>query len=976
MEILKLFKYRVDQTPDNVCLYSPEIEITFNALDKYSTEIATQILSKTSKDIIPFYIDDDIYVLPTVLSIMKAGKVPLPLTTSLRYNQSINRISEIDYDLVISNSLTDLQNVMTIPKWSEFEIEEKMECVLNNISFKDSDIAYIICTSGSTGVPKKVFLSYGNINWLLHEFYSLVNFSAESTFLFTTPYTFDVSLTELFAPLITGGKLCCFQKLNSIEKMKSTIEYVKKYKISHLSLPPTYAELLVDTAAIEDFSKLDYMCLAGEKLEVRLSNKLLKIIDRGTQVLNLYGPSETTIYSTFYKVSGKEIAEVPIGSPIAGCKFKILNQNKVESREGELYIGGKGVSLGYLLDIKLKKELFIEIDSELYYKTGDFVHLNSVNELVFDSRKDGQIKINGIRVELGEIENEVSILSEIRQCKVTFENNKIFIFYKSNLEEEICNKKIKERLPTYISPVTIKVPDFIVNQNRKFDSKEMVRIYYSENNKKIEDRISQEISELLELVGATSFDDMDSLKTVRFFLEVEEKFNITIPDKAIPGLMNIEVLVNYIKNHGKSNIFQITSNVEYDDTNLQMLIDNYLQLYDLEEKHIPTMFMQKQYNIKEYNAILSIDFEYKDFDYVGIRKLQDTLKALATGIDVLKMLLVKENDKLYFRKIKEKSFVPIIHLMHGEVSEDFVKEIFYSSNYKIIPQFITIAYPHFKKISIYFSHNIMDKSSLLKFSKLFRLCLRNPNYITTSNRNYEDFINFVKEKNGNISIREIFKELPDTTYSIPKFRSHIDGRALIMESKVIGEDAISISNEVAFKFAQYLFSIDKSSSTTVTGSYVANIREFDDFDAGDIVGDMHINVPFTISSSATYENFEEQAINEISSIMSGKFVRDKIFDGYPKFLGYFGKAKQKLESLNFSINYIGEVSDVDATIQEAFEDNYSKKYMLAFTNKSRLFVLIFNDELLPAQLNIQLKDYNDILEVKDVVSTVRYCRKR
>lgn len=499
MEILKLFKYRVNHTPNNVCLYSPEIEITFNVLDKYSNEIANQILSKTNKDIIPIYIDDDIYVLPVVLSIMKAGKVPLPLTTSLPYNQSIGRISEVDYDLVISNNLMDLQNVMTIPKWSEFEIEEKIEDVRNSISFKDSDIAYIICTSGSTGVPKKVFLSHRNINWLLNEFYSLVNFSTESTFLFTTPYTFDVSLTELFAPIVTGGKLCCFRKFNSIEKMKSTIEYVKKYKITHLSLPPTYAELLVDTADIDDFSNLDFICLAGEKFEVRLSNKFLRIIDRGTQVLNLYGPSETTIYSTFYKVSGKEVTEVPIGSPITGCKFKIINQNKEESRNGELYIGGKGVSLGYLLDSDLKKELFIEIDSESYYKTGDFVHLNSINELVFDNRKDGQIKINGIRVELGEIENEVLILPEIRQCKVVFENKKIFIFYKTDFDEKICNNKIKERLPKYISPVMIKVPDFIVNQNRKFDSKEMIRKYFSENEKKIENRISREIAELLEI---------------------------------------------------------------------------------------------------------------------------------------------------------------------------------------------------------------------------------------------------------------------------------------------------------------------------------------------------------------------------------------------------------------------------------------------------------------------------------------------
>ena len=156
----------------------------------------------------------------------------------------------------------------------------------------------------------------------------------------------------------------------------------------------------------------------------------------------------------------------------------------------------------------------------------------------------------------------------------------------------------------------------------------------------------------------------------------------------------------------------------------------------------------------------------------------------------------------------------------------------------------------------------------------------------------------------------------------------------------------------------------------MTGSYIANIRHFDNFEAEDIVGDMHINVPFIISSSTTYEDFDEQATAEISKIISGKFIRDKIFDGYPQFSGYFGKAKQKLESLNVSINYIGEVNDVDATIQESFDDKYPKKYILAFTNKSRLFVIIFNDTLLPTKFNTQLKDYVDTIEVKDIVSLV------
>lgn len=976
MKILEYFKLRVINSPNNICLFSSNQSFTFKQLDEYSDEIATGIAEKTSKDIVPLYIDDDIFILPAVLGILKTGKIPLPLTTSLSMKQSAFRISDVDYDLIIANNqalMDDNLEIISISKDLGVLRRNYITDSINLVSNKETDIAYIICTSGSTGVPKKVFLSNENITWLLSEYYSLIEFSESSVFLFTTPYTFDVSLTEIFSPIFTGGKLCCFSRIqSSVEKMKITMKYVNKYRITHMSLPPTYAELLIDISEMNMFARLKYLCLAGEKLETQLAHKLSPIIKQGTHVLNLYGPSETTIYATYYELTGEEDTEIPIGQPINGCEFKIYDESGNIHSKGELYIGGKGVTLGYLLDKKQNEDKFIFINGKRFYKTGDYVHLNNLGELVFETRKDDQVKINGIRVELGEIENQVLNTPGIENCKTIFKDSKIIIFYISSSLNKNVENVLKSIIPQYLNVILIEVPEFLVNQNRKFDVKEMMERYYSKQTSSFGNKSTRDALEhILKKIGIFSYDNMDSIDTVRFFIEVEEEFHISISEYEMSSLVNIDLLVDFLENKERKtdsgDLVVVKDDSDevniVDEVNLRLLNEGFIQKNILNDRNIPTLFMQKQYAIKRYRTVISTDFYLHQFSFESVKEIENNLTKLSSMIDVLRMVIFEDNGSLYFKTIKNNQFTPIMYVSKRQIPEETIKKILFDKNGA--QQFITIIYPLENKITVYFSHNIMDKSSLFKFSRLFNLLLSG-NEIQTSNVSYEDYIDYIKKNNNKYSIDEIIHLIPETITHLPTLRTHIDKRVLLLKTQLSKKNALEVTIEAVFKVAQYLFTIDRN-LTELTGSFVANIREFKGFDATDLIGDVHTTIPFRIEKNQTFTDFEYSVNKMVKVHEDGLNVRDKIFEGYPAFSGRYLEAKKKLESLNLSFNYIGEVSNLENTIKGIIKDKLPQKYIVVFTHKLELYIVICDDRMAPD--GFKSGDYSNLddIIIKDYV---------
>lgn len=262
------------------------------------------------------------------------------------------------------------------------------------------DIAYVLYTSGSTGRPKAVGVEHRNLVNLIRWGRSVVSDEELGGLLFATSLNFDLSAFEMFLPLAFGGCIILVENLLALHTTP------QRDRVRLVNTGPSLIEALMRTGGLPP--GVSTVILAGERLSRRLADALFGD-RRDIRLLNCYGPTETTVYSSCARVDPASRLEPTIGRPIANTTFYVLNSRRTllpAGAEGELFIGGAGVARGYLERPALTTERFVDNpfgDGRLY-RTGDRVRWGADGELEFLGRIDEQVKINGLRVEPGEIE--------------------------------------------------------------------------------------------------------------------------------------------------------------------------------------------------------------------------------------------------------------------------------------------------------------------------------------------------------------------------------------------------------------------------------------------------------------------------------------------------------------------------------------------------------------------------------------------
>jgi len=732
MGILRMFEASCNSFANKKVLVSPSMSFTMLEIKAYSDYIANELDKSSKKNVVPIYISDDIYVLPIVLGILKVGKIPLPLTTSLDIHRSLSRVSEVEFDVVIHDisgvmlNLTDI----TIIEVTEKGIALQASFVHERKTKNELEHAYIICTSGTTGIPKKVFITEDNLIWLLDEFYSLVDFTNESSFLFSTPYTFDVSLTEIFAPVFKGGVLYCLdKKISGMKNLRNIPTILKKNGITHMSASPSYAELLYETEGLDGFADIQFLCLAGELFPISLAKNIFPLMTKGCRIFNLYGPSEATVYATWYELDGHEQTNVPIGIPLKGADVLVLNEREESSESGELLISGKGVTSGYLLDSDLTYDRFRFIDGVRYYVTGDYVYIDGENNLVFKGRQDEQVQINGIRVELSEINSIIASVKGIESSKASYKDRKLYIFYKGmpGLKAEISRV-----LPNYLKPIVIRVDEFKLNTNRKLDVQAMIDAFYLGDHAQIQltyANTEQRIQAMLKKYKVTDMSDLDSLDIIRFIVDIEDEFNISIPDNIISEIRDTMKLITFLMNHNQ-HISPLDSPLplqpcfaksENDSLNVKILMSKNFSEVNLEERTIDTLYYQKSLDLKAVKPVLLVDLNMSHVDLAQILKIKSLIIKLSEKVDVLRFILFKDVS-LFFRKIKLENFEPIVYVCDGFLPTEIVADILYEEYGKLL--FLVLISKNEKKARFYFSHHIMDKASLILLDKVLNIVIQ------------------------------------------------------------------------------------------------------------------------------------------------------------------------------------------------------------------------------------------------------------
>lgn len=447
-----------------------------NRIDAIAAELSLRGLKKAAVGVVA---SDHADTYAAAMAIWATGNIYVPLNPYHPSDRIASIVEQAEIKLIL-HSTEKVQNN------SEFVCTcDLKENVFDNLaSPEDNDTAYILFTSGSTGQPKGVPVSYGNVRSFLRNLknmnYQLVS---GSRFLQMFDLSFDLSIVSILSPFIFRGTL--FSVPNNNIKYPTIFRLLEEYEIEFAILVPSVVAYLRPYFEEIMLEKMKYMCLSGEAVPHGLTLEWKKCCPNA-EFQNLYGPTEATIYSVWYRMPENDIPSrngiVSIGWPTLDIAAVIVDdENKIlaDGEKGELLLNGGQVIAGYLKNEEKNREAFVEINGATFYRTGDICIRE--NELYFYlGRKDYQVKIRGFRVELSEIEHHIASFYENRRVVAMAAHdttgNDVIVAAIEGSEDAIhdLNEYLKSKMPFYMIPSEFRfISAFPLNNNGKINRKEI-----------------------------------------------------------------------------------------------------------------------------------------------------------------------------------------------------------------------------------------------------------------------------------------------------------------------------------------------------------------------------------------------------------------------------------------------------------------------------------------------------------------------
>lgn len=486
--IVKLFEEQVQKTPNNIAIRFHEKTITYLELNHKANQVARYLRREYQalygkklpvETLIGIYFERGINMFIAILGILKAGAAYVPLDPLYPAERIKYMVGDSKVALIISQELftEEMDHLAYGDKciYLDSVLAELAQEKADNLDLElhANNLAYIIYTSGSTGKPKGALLEHKGV-------VNLVNVSREllagmgQRFLQFASICFDMSVWEWSSTLLSGKELITIS-VDEMPPNSSVTELLAKYQINIASMFPS---ILAREKPRNNLPHLHFIDVGGESL----TKKIVEDWGKARTLFNLYGPTETTAFSTMAVCKlGQKIS---IGKAIANTTLFVLDEDLKETKVGEigeLYIGGVGLARGYLNRADLTAERFITYNGKRVYKTGDLVRELADGNLEFIGRNDSQVKIRGFRIELGEIEKIIDTYAAISQAVVaTWENQeigKVIVCYYTtfnnvNISEEGLREHIKEYLPDYMMPTFfVKLLKFPLLPNSKINRK-------------------------------------------------------------------------------------------------------------------------------------------------------------------------------------------------------------------------------------------------------------------------------------------------------------------------------------------------------------------------------------------------------------------------------------------------------------------------------------------------------------------------
>jgi amino acid adenylation domain-containing protein len=503
----------------------------------------------------------------SILGVLKAGCAYLPLPPDYPDERIKYIIEDSKTKLIITESSIDLNALSKYKNVKIFNLdslEKKQFKSKRTFNIRPDDPAYLFYTSGSTGKPKGILNKHSAVTCFTENLKERFLIGDSDRIYAITTYAFDISILELICALLNSTSVTIAPDLANSDP-KYFAEDILKNQITVLQITPSRLNALIDSIGIEFLKNIRTILIGGERFPDVLQLKLNKL--HNTNIFNVYGPTETTIWSSAKKVSGKSIN---IGKPLINESMYILDDELKLipiGAVGEICIGGTGLSLGYWENEELTKLRFINDpynNNKIIFRTGDYGKFNFEGEIEFIGRKDEQIKIRGYRVELKEIEHAIESYSSIQSSIVipiyqTSDDLFLVAFIISKIIPDIneIHKFLSKTLPYYMLPSDyFFIDSFPITANGKINKAELLDYYNSKAKKtnenpnftELQERVREIWKSILNIENIQLNDKFiklggHSLKAIRLLSAFNKEFktNITIKDFFIePTILGME----------------------------------------------------------------------------------------------------------------------------------------------------------------------------------------------------------------------------------------------------------------------------------------------------------------------------------------------------------------------------------------------------------------------------------------------------
>jgi D-alanine--poly(phosphoribitol) ligase subunit 1 len=483
-------------SPDGIAVVDEGRELTFVQLDDLSDRLATHIalLTDSTRKPIAVFMPKSAVTIIVDLAIVKSANFYTNLDDKSPQERLEKLLDNVLPQIVVTISSlkaklreagVDDQKIICIDEFDIALLPIDVSLLKNRKNLLiDTDPLCLINTSGSTGVPKSVILNHRStidfIDWTLDNF----DFGSNDAIGSLSPLYFDIYTLEIYVALKTGATVYLIPEQTAAFPVQ-LVQFLSDHKISFIFWVPT---IMVNIANLQLLDKFDLSCLrriffAGEVFPTKQLNMWRQSL-KNAQFVNLYGPIEITVDCTYFILDRKfeDDAPIPIGVPCANSDVFILTDNNklVDQGEiGELCVRGSSLALGYYNNPKQTALSFVQNPlndayPEVVYRTGDLVHMNELGEIMFDGRKDFQIKHLGYRIELAEIENAVQAVPEIRNACVLYHKEKKAIVLVFETSSEVTSKQLRNtlqsKLPKYMLPTEfVQLDELPRNPNGKID---------------------------------------------------------------------------------------------------------------------------------------------------------------------------------------------------------------------------------------------------------------------------------------------------------------------------------------------------------------------------------------------------------------------------------------------------------------------------------------------------------------------------